>query len=166
MMTSITFAAGISTTFDVPFTAGYILGVTLGSLLPDLDKRDSLIGQYSFGLARLVQLVFGHRGFTHSLLCWLLISMVCYSYPSAFSFGLSLGYLAHIIGDFFSSRGVPLLYPLVKKHFNPGSILTYRTGSTSETLIFLASTVVLLFLILNHSQMSDLMPSVEKLINL
>ncbi|TFB15101.1 metal-dependent hydrolase [Filobacillus milosensis] len=162
IISSLTIAAGISKYFAIPFTAGYIIGTAIGSVLPDLDKRDSFIGKRSFGLARIIQMVFGHRGFTHSLFCWVLISIICLNYPSAFTYGLSIGYIGHIIGDFFSNRGVPLLYPIIRKPFNPSSFITYRTGGTSESLVLVASIIILLIMILDGPLINEFVQSIRE----
>ena len=39
----------------------------LGSLLPDIDEPQSLLGRKLGFIAWPIKLVFGHRGFTHSL---------------------------------------------------------------------------------------------------
>lgn len=41
--------------------------VALGSLLPDIDEPNSLLGEKTLGVSNLIQSIFGHRGFTHSL---------------------------------------------------------------------------------------------------
>ncbi|RPF52169.1 metal-dependent hydrolase [Aquisalibacillus elongatus] len=161
IITSLTIAAAVSKYAAIPFTAGYIAGAALGSVLPDLDKKDSFIGKRSFGLSRVVQLLFGHRGFTHSLFCWVLISIICLYYPSPFTYGLSIGYIGHIMGDFFSNRGVPLLYPILKKPLNPSHFITYRTGGTSETFILVISVIVLLTLILEEPLVNDFVQSIK-----
>ncbi|SEQ61428.1 metal-dependent hydrolase [Piscibacillus halophilus] len=163
--TSLTLAAGISKYLALPFTVGYLAGTVLGSVLPDIDKKDSFIGQRSLGISHLVQMLFGHRGFTHSVLCWVIISIICLNYPSAFTYGLLIGYIGHIIGDFFSNRGVPILYPIIKKPFSPPSFLTYRTSSTSESIIFVSSIVILLIMVLDDSLIDELVHSIEQLVS-
>ncbi|MGP4072086.1 metal-dependent hydrolase [Piscibacillus sp. B03] len=163
MITSLTVAAGVSTYLEVPFSAGYFAGVLIGSVLPDIDKKDSFIGQRSLGVSHLIQMLFGHRGFTHSVFCWILITILCLNYPSPFTYGLSIGYIGHILGDFFSNRGVPIFYPIIKKPFNPSSILTYKTGGTSERLILIVSVIVFLVVILNGDMTSELLQSFKQL---
>jgi inner membrane protein len=55
-------------------------------------------------------------------------------YDNDFTLGIAYGYAFHILGDFFSKRGVPFFSPLSRKKFKPP--LTYETGSGAETLIF------------------------------
>lgn len=53
-----------------------VSGVLIGSVLPDIDESRSYIGKRIPFLSRPVNLLFGHRGLTHSALactffCWL-----------------------------------------------------------------------------------------------
>ncbi|HWO98870.1 MAG TPA: metal-dependent hydrolase [Bacillus sp. (in: firmicutes)] len=143
--TSVAGGAAVAAATDVPFTITYVLGIALGSLIPDIDEPSSYIGRRTFGLSKLIKQAFGHRGFTHSLLAWIGFSFLYKIYSNPFVLGMCTGYIFHIIGDFFSRKGVPLLSPFSKKRFK--SPLTYETGSFSETLIFYASILVSIYLI-------------------
>lgn len=97
----------------------HIIPATLVTcLLPDIDHPKSLLGQRLSWISRPVARVFGHRGFTHSLLAvgagvallqlkfpadWLLPADVFQS--------MVVGYLSHIVADMLTPAGVPLLWP-------------------------------------------------------
>jgi inner membrane protein len=116
IVTSVTVGGGLAEFYGVPFSAGYFAGLVVGSLLPDIDEPTSFIGRRSFGLAYVIKTTFGHRGITHSLVVWIILSLLVYSLvPYVFVKGASLGYLFHIIGNYFSIQGIPLFAPLIKK---------------------------------------------------
>lgn len=121
-------AAAAHTT--LPFTAAYTAGLVIGSLLPDIDEPSSYVGRRSFGVAGKVKEAFGHRGMTHSLIVWgVLAALVWRDSASPFAAGLVLGYLFHIVEDFFSVQGVPLFWPFSSKRWK---VPLYRTGKGME----------------------------------
>lgn len=67
---------------------------------------------------------FTHRGFSHSILSIFLISTILYpiyKIPQTRSYYIVmiLAYLSHILmGDIFTKKGVPLLYPFSKKYYS------------------------------------------------
>lgn len=94
-----------------------------------------------------------HRdGITHSLtglLCFIGIFgylAETYSYKD-FIIPFSIGYGSHLIGDMFTNRGVPLLYPFKKKKFRMP--ITFSVGSgwgnMVEGLIIAAGLIYLTF---------------------
>lgn len=108
-----------------------------GSLLPDIDHPKSWLGRrlpfLSWPLAALV----GHRGVTHSLLatagCLLALWQGGHT---AIAAPLALGYLSHLVGDWCTPGGVPLLWPSLTHYRAP---LTVRTGGIADS--FLAATL-------------------------
>ena len=91
----------------------------LTSILPDIDHPQSILGQRLFFLSRLISRIFGHRGFTHSLLASVMILIIFKIYiinylllPLDVIQGMILGYYSHIIADTLTPAGVPLLWPL------------------------------------------------------
>lgn len=129
-----------SLTID-PFFYG---GLYIGSLLPDIDQSQSSISTFFFGIGRLFQKIFGHRGFIHSLLACLLLWSLIYPLHLSFSMGFLLGYLSHLFGDSITNRGVPLLYPLSKRRYR--TPLTFKTGSRVENflMVILSLTIFVL----------------------
>jgi inner membrane protein len=136
--------AAVASQTSLSFTVSYTAGVVAGSLLPDIDEPNSYVGRRSFGMSSKVKEAFGHRGMTHSLLVWSVIALVvAFQSPSLFSIGFVLGYLFHIIEDFFSVQGVPLLWPFQTKRYK---IPLYRTGNFLETIIFYMAFSLLIYI--------------------
>ena len=124
----------------------YYLGTAIGALLPDIDHPNSFIGRRSFGLSKIINKTFGHRGFTHSLLCTFIIGCTLYiTLPAQWAAGVALGYISHILGDFFSKSGVPLMNPYSNKKYR---LPIYKTGKLSETIILICSGLLLAYLTL------------------
>jgi inner membrane protein len=146
MVTSLLAGTVLDKTLDLNGGIPYYVGVAIGSLLPDIDHPQSFIGRRSFGLATLINKWFGHRGATHTLLSSLLIGGVSFFIlPANWAVGLSLGYISHILGDFFSKSGVPLLKPFKDKKYK---LPLYKTGSLSESFILICSGLLLVYLTL------------------
>lgn len=99
-----------------------LAGVVIGSLLPDIDEPQSYIGKRTIGISNTIKAIFGHRGATHYLiapLSILLIAIFVYIHNpiyGLFAFGLSYGYLFHLLGDMFTISGIRRFYfPFGKK---------------------------------------------------
>lgn len=115
----------------------------LTCLLPDIDHPRSFLGQRLKWLSYPIARVFGHRGFTHSLLAvgggvallqmklpsdWLL--------PADVFQGMVLGYLSHIAADMLTPAGVPLLWPCRWRFGLP--LLRSQKGNQLERALCLA----------------------------
>lgn len=145
IVSSLTLGAGLSIIFGYPFHIAYVMGISFGSLLPDIDAPKSYIGRRSFGIANYVNSKYGHRGVTHSLFAWMLISLLFIIYPSPLTLGISLGYFFHLLGDFFSVRSIPVLAPFNTDYARPP--FTYKTGSLTEGILLYIFTFLLLYFI-------------------
>lgn len=155
---------------DLPLSIGILGGVAVGSLLPDIDEPGSYIGRRARGLSDVTKRVFGHRGFTHSLLAVLLVfipAMLTANpnwigieaswlnrvfYP--IFFGLGLGYLFHILGDMFSKAGVPLFLPFSKIKIK---VYLYKTGGTREMIIRYGCVLGILYMLATGNVLPELM---------
>jgi inner membrane protein len=119
----------------------YYAGTLIGSLLPDIDHPKSFIGQRSLGIAHIIHKLCGHRGLTHSLLFTGITAAISFlTLPSNWAMGLAVGYAGHLLGDFFSVSGIPLLAPFSKKKYK---LPIYKTGGLSETIILIISGLLL-----------------------
>ncbi|MDC8832970.1 metal-dependent hydrolase [Alteromonas gilva] len=98
--------------------------VMLGVLLPDIDHPDSTIGRRCRWLSYPIHIVFGHRGFTHSLLACALIVLLAYQFEALWIYWVAVGYFLHLLGDFLTPSGVTLFYPSRK---------TYRAWLVADT---------------------------------
>jgi len=107
------------------------------ALLPDLDHPKSMLGQQLPWIATPLSRLFGHRGFTHSLLAvaaaiWGLNQRrLPASLPIGIKDALIVGYLSHLLGDWLTPAGIPLLWPIKRRFRLPGWSL--RSGSAIET---------------------------------
>ena len=162
--TSVAVSLAVTQATDTKLALPTLAGIIVGSLLPDIDEPKSYVGNRSMGASYLVKGIFGHRGFTHSILAVLIMLIPLYwiihsqSYVISVSsllnyeelkttmsgalqfffltwYGIVIGYILHILEDMCSVSGVPLLYPLSKRIRIP----IYRTGKGMEKIIFLIS---------------------------
>ena len=136
-----------------------IMAAILGALAPDLDAEESQIqaelGQVGLALSNWLH-SFGveHRGLTHYGLTTLVVIASSgwlgwwLGYPDV-GLAFGLGYLSHVLADSLTLTGVPLLWPWHKTqnfHLLPAA-LRIRTGGPVEPLLFVAITILLVFLL-------------------
>jgi len=142
---------------DVPLDPAQLVIAAGASLLPDLDHPQSWLGRRLRFISRPLSALVGHRGFTHSLLA--IVAMVLalrYFNEGAILWWLLplvVGYASHLLGDFFTVAGIPLLWPWRMRWRSP---LTMVTGSGAERMVMwlLVAASVLLF----QPQLLDLLP--------
>lgn len=136
--------------------AVFIASSLAGSFIPDIDHKGSYIGRRAKMASSIVSGVFGHRGATHSPLVmlgitgilYLLFSRFIYSNPLVYIgfIGLYVGIASHILLDFLTVAGVPLLHPFTKKKF---SLLKASSGGAVEFITFALMAVASSYLIIN-----------------
>lgn len=135
------------------------LAVTVGSLLPDIDTYKSWVGRRLWFISAPIQMVFGHRGITHSLIAVMAMAALIYWWGhlgNHLVLALAFGYLAHLTGDLIANSGVPLLWPWDRRF----SIPLISTGKVSEYLF------VAVFLVAALSiQKTTLLDQTQKLKN-
>ena len=99
------------TNVNIDLSIGLLAGVIFGSLLPDIDEPQSKIGRKVPGVSHVIKMVFGHRGFTHTLLAAALFAYVLLKFSNiSIVQGIAIGYLLHIVGDCFSKYGMSFIY--------------------------------------------------------
>lgn len=105
----------------------YIGLAALGALVPDIDKRGSMISRKFRLTSYVVSKSCGHRGIMHApivmTLLWLFTSTIVPSFWSVCLTGLYVGIMSHIILDGLTPMGIPLLYPFTKKKFRLGGFI-------------------------------------------
>lgn len=113
----------------------------VGALLPDICHSGSLIGKKFPIISRIINMIFGHRTFTHSLLFLVLVSfLIDRFFPNdVLKYGLLTGMVSHYILDMATKRGIKLFFPLSLTVRFP---LTTRTGSKIESLVFSILTLI------------------------
>ena len=106
-----------------------------------------------FALFSLLLLFIGistHRGFTHSIMGFLIFAYIIKTITDPYGLdyiykSISMGYLLHLIADFLTPKGIKLFYPL---NINIASPIIINPKSGMDSVIFtLASiySVILLF---------------------
>ncbi|MDF7681036.1 metal-dependent hydrolase [Enterobacteriaceae bacterium ESL0689] len=128
-----------------------IPSVVLTSLVPDIDHPHSFVGQRLPWIARPIARIFGHRGFTHSLLAVAAALTLFYLYQPESSFlpadvlqGMVLGYISHIVADMLTPAGVPLLWPCHWRFRLP--VLMSQKSNQSERLLCIGLLVCTLWM--------------------
>ncbi|SOC40559.1 metal-dependent hydrolase [Salinicoccus kekensis] len=110
-------------------------GGIIGALLPDICHSGSMIGRKLPVTSRIVNLIFGHRSFTHSLLFLVIMAFLLKAFQpyDAVTAGIVVGMASHYILDMGTKRGIQLFFPLDYRVRFP---LTTKTGSIVEEVIF------------------------------
>lgn len=129
-------------------------GAALGSLVPDIDHRNSYLGRRFRITSYITNKAFGHRGVVHApiimaSLCTGLTLLANIFSPATYIFNMFfiyiyLGIFSHIFLDMFNVTGVPFLYPFDGRYISFGKI---KGGSISETLVRLVLYVLLIWII-------------------
>jgi inner membrane protein len=138
-------AAGVATAkaFGGPTVAGGVIAC-LAAVLPDLDHPHSAVGRL---LPRWWhRLTPGHRGVTHSLAWCLALALLGRAVqgllvegdPSPLpALALLAGALSHVLADGLTVAGVPLWWPLRRRHVVFLGALAFPTHSWRETVVVL-----------------------------
>ncbi|WP_101846656.1 metal-dependent hydrolase [Halobacillus sp. Marseille-P3879] len=117
-----------------------------------LDQYRNELKVFVMLMTPLLVMVKSHRKMTHSL--FFIILLVIYhmviihffNVPSYYFFGFITGVVSHLLGDYVTKRGIPLFYPVYRKHFR--FLFTFKTGSALEKgLIWFLSIWNLWFLV-------------------
>lgn len=121
-----------------------LICVAFGSLLPDIDSKNSILGRY-------FHLPFKHRTWTHTI--WVVL-LLCYLARKYLFFGcIFYGYFMHLVIDTFSFAGVCWFYPFEQyREYPSGAIVKknhkcklYKGGKTSEGSCFVVCFMLLCF---------------------
>jgi len=144
-----TLAVAATGQIPTPDALGWV-AVVVGSLAPDIDgggtiaRPGSLFGKLlprwlartldkiGLTLSRVIRAVLGHRNATHWPVWAAVLIDVGFGLQKPWLMWLGWGYLWHIMGDFATVSGVPLLGPLITKDIKWSPI---RTGTWPEWVI-------------------------------
>lgn len=90
-----------------------VTGCCVGSLLPDIDIPDSMMGHLLLPLSIPINSLFGHRTITHSILFMAIVCLIgiLLKAPYSLNMGLLIGIVTHLMLDGSTPMGVRLLYP-------------------------------------------------------
>ncbi|MDP4086578.1 MAG: metal-dependent hydrolase [Bacillota bacterium] len=133
----------------------FMIFILIGSILPDLDHPKSKLGRKVPIFSHLMYWIFGHRKVTHSLLFVGIVGVGSFlgafilKWSFFYAFGLTLGVFSHLMGDFLTNSGIPLLYPLEKHYKCP---FTFQTSGFIEKIVGLVITLLNLGLLLLMSK--------------
>jgi inner membrane protein len=113
----------------------------VGALIPDICHGGSKIGRTFPLISKLINVIFGHRSFTHSLLFLFIVSLLLKSFVTneAVTEGILVGMVSHLVLDMMTRNGIKLLFPFKIRVRFP---LTTRTGGTVESLVLAALSVL------------------------
>lgn len=126
-------------------TATLIVGGICGAILPDICHAGSKIGRRFPLLAKVTQLLFGHRTVTHSLLFVIVVWHLLASYGSyvpAMRDGVVIGMISHLVLDAATAGGIALYWPLRQKIRLP---LYTKTGSLTEHALFVLCSAIIMW---------------------
>lgn len=119
--------------FSIDFSFLWALALTmLGAAIPDIDHPGSTVGRRLSVVSKVLGSVVGHRGITHSLLASSILLLVGLNLQWPFMFWLCCGYLLHLVGDYLTDSGIPLLWPSPKRY---RFVLVGTTGAASELVL-------------------------------
>ncbi len=100
---------------------GEALVAAAAALLPDLDKRDGMVGRWFPWISGPVEYWVGHRTTTHSLLATVLLVLVTWPLPDGYRLALIAGFASHPIADMITPAGVAWLWPSRVRCVLPGN---------------------------------------------
>lgn len=111
---------------------GAMAGSMVGSLFPDIDTPQSTIGRKCLPVSVILNHMLGHRGVLHSpffagaagVMCYLLAVKIPVALITFFLQGMMIGWVMHLAADFLTKQGLPIFYPLSKKHYGIGIVTT------------------------------------------
>lgn len=152
----------------------YILGLSIGSIFPDIDEPQSYIGRKVPVLPRVIKYFFGHRGITHQFIFFLIPFFALFAFQTSVKeidiglfvslVGFCLGVLFHQLGDMLSGSkkfkgGIKdYFYPITSsgKYFTPfPKIFRCAVGDRKEQIYNILFTVTIFF------QLKTLFPLIQ-----
>ena len=109
----------------------------IGALIPDICHGGSKIGRSFPVLSKIINTLFGHRTFTHSLLFLVLMAALMNAFipNESVSAGILIGMASHLLLDMATKNGIKLLFPFKITIRFP---ITARTGGAAEHAVFAA----------------------------
>lgn len=132
--------AGLACTLDCPLIpAALTVGAgALGGVLPDLDHRKSKITKKFSVVGFFSSRMFRHRGILHTPAFYIAAAVILFLLVGKSNlldfviYGLLAGELSHLLLDTLTPQGIPLLWPLYKRHI---SLLPIQTDGAIDHLI-------------------------------
>lgn len=129
-------AAGLAFAQITHYEPAILLGAgAIGAVIPDICHGGSKIGRTFPLISKIINGLFGHRTFTHSLIFLLLAALLFRTFlpNEALSAGLLVGMASHLLLDMATKNGIKLLFPLKVTVRFP---VAAKTGGPAEGVIF------------------------------
>jgi membrane-bound metal-dependent hydrolase YbcI (DUF457 family) len=128
---------------------GYVLPFVLGSVLPDIDHLFVLIKNKHFRIKEIFSAMkneekYGERyktPYTHSLLAWLIFSVIAYFINRPAGLAFSVGYLLHLALDILDIDEKQIFYP------NKKTVKGFLPVFSKWEIIFTAIFILIYFVI-------------------
>lgn len=140
--------------FGYTLTTSYVvlaIFVLIGSILPDIDEPDSIIGKRLGFISYPINILFGHRTITHNILVVVALSVASYTYSNFYCLAITIGMFIHIMQDSLTYQGIKgALFPLQRYNYNfvlLPRIFRFEVGGFTELIIFALSVVYLLYIL-------------------
>lgn len=147
---------------NLPLTVLGLVCLLIGSLAPDLDADSGALARpgkildrflprwlakfidgFFQAFAKVVNRLLGHRGPLHWPLIGISLCILGIVFNKEALVWFGFGYLSHILADYCTTGGIPLLGPF-SRHIYRWSPL--RTGSKAEILVFVVFLMAMLLL--------------------
>lgn len=131
-----------------------LIPLFLGALLPDLDARDSLAGRLLPVVSRSLGAWLGHMQAWHTPAAVVVVGIL--TLPLVLLLGgglvawypLPLGFIAHLLLDLLTPRGIMLLWPLTRARYHFPRTPLQAHGSLFERRLVVGLAAVALILLL------------------
>ena len=120
----------------------FLLIVLLSVTLPDIDHPRSKIGRQFGKLSKLLNFVFGHRRWIHSIFVPIILSIIIRNIFGDWWMPFFIGYFSHLLMDGFTLEGINFIYPFKQLRLS-GFI---ETGKREETVLFWIFVVLYIFI--------------------
>ncbi|MCO4319890.1 metal-dependent hydrolase [Aliidiomarina quisquiliarum] len=106
--------------------------VLLGCSLVDIDYPSSTVGKRVKWISWPIYVLFGHRGITHSAFMVAIIFGAAWAFEFRALYWLGLGWVLHLVGDYLTDSGIPLMWPSKRRYRFP---VYASTNSLSEPIM-------------------------------
>lgn len=148
--------------------SGILIASTVsGSLLPDIDIKQSKVSHKHKFISFFIRLFIEHRG-THSIIFMGMLTIPLFiivtilpemikPYGYIYGIGILLGYASHILLDMLTPKGSPILNPICKYSV---SILPIQTGGFIEFIFRMGLYVFSIYLF-----WENIKPIVDSIVN-
>lgn len=111
----------------------FLFLVLFGATLPDIDHPKSKLGKKFGFLSKIINFIFGHRKWIHSIFVLVVLSFLIRSLFDDLWIPFFIGYFSHLFIDGLTLEGVNFIYPFKQLRLQ-GFI---ETGKKKETILFL-----------------------------